>query len=330
MDQSRNRNPIFVTVIAAAVSALFAPDAMPAETYPVKPIRFLVGFPPGGANDFVARAMAARLGPRLGQQLVVENRPGANGNIAHQLTARAAPDGYTMVLASAASLSMSPAMYRELPFDPLNDFAPITQTVGVSSLISIHPSLPPRSVKELVALAKKQPGKLNFGTPGTGSIAHLAAELFLRTAEINMVHVPYKGGGPAVIDAMAGQIECLISLMSTAGPQVKAGKLRGLGVTSPARQPSLPGVPTVAESGYPGFEASGWLGLAFPAKTPAAIVDRIHKESVTVLNAAEVRKQLEDVGLDPAPSSPEAFQAYIKAEHAKWGKLIRSAGIKAE
>ena len=330
MVQSRTRNPIFVTVIAAAVSALFAPDAMPADTYPVKPIRFLVGFPPGGANDFVARAMAARLGPRLGQQLVVENRPGANGNIAHQLTARAAPDGYTMVLASAASLSMSPAMYRELPFDPLNDFAPITQTVGVSSLISIHPSLPPRSVKELVALAKKQPGKLNFGTPGTGSIAHLAAELFLRTAGINMVHVPYKGGGPAVIDAMAGQIECLISLMSTAGPQVKAGKLRGLGVTSPARQPSLPGVPTVAESGYPGFEASGWLGLAFPAKTPAAIVDRIHKESVTVLNTAEVRKQLEDVGLDPAPSSPEAFQAYIKAEHAKWGKLIREAGIKAE
>jgi tripartite-type tricarboxylate transporter receptor subunit TctC len=330
MDQSRTRNSILVAVIAAAVSALFAPDAMPAETYPSKPIRFLVGFPPGGANDFVARAMAARLSPRLGQQLVVENRPGANGNIAHQLTARAAPDGYTMVLASAASLSMSPAMYRELPFDPLNDFAPITQTVGVSSLISIHPSLPPRSVKELVALAKKQPGKLNFGTPGTGSIAHLAAELFLRTAGINMVHVPYKGGGPAVIDAMAGQIECLISLMSTAGPQVKAGKLRGLGVTSPARQPSLPDVPTVAESGYPGFEASGWLGLAFPAKTPAAIVDRIHKESVAVLNTAEVRKQLEDVGLDPAPSSPEVFQAYIKAEHAKWEKLIRAAGIKAE
>jgi tripartite-type tricarboxylate transporter receptor subunit TctC len=307
-----------------------APAGHAADAYPVKPIRFLVGFPAGGANDLVARAVGARLGPRLGQQVIVENRPGANGNIATQLVARAAPDGYTLLLASAASLVMSPAMYRELPFDPLTDFAPVTLAVGVSSLISVHPSLPPRSVRELVALAKKQPGKLNFGTPGTGSIAHMAAELFLRTTGINMVHVPYKGGGPAVIDAMAGQVECLISLMSTAGPQVKAGKLRGLGVTSAARQPSLPDVPTVAESGYPGFEASGWVGLAFPAKTPAAIVDRVNKETVAVLNTPEARKQLEDVGLDPTPSSPEAFRAYIKSEYDKWGKLIRAAGIKAE
>ena len=218
-----------------------------------------------------------------------------------------------------------------MPFDPLNDFAPITQTVGVSSLISIHPSLPPRSVKELVALAKKQPGKLNFGTPGTGSIAHLAAELFLRTTGINMVHVPYKGGGPAVIDAMAGQIECLISLMSTAGPQVKAGKLRGLGVTSPARS-----AVAARRADGRGIRLSGIRSerLARAARSPRRrlppIVDRIHKESVAVLNTAEVRKQLEDVGLDPAPSSPDAFQAYIKAEHAKWGKLIREAGIKAE
>jgi tripartite-type tricarboxylate transporter receptor subunit TctC len=316
--------------VIAAVIISYASAGWTADAYPTKSVRFLVGFPAGGANDLVARALAARLTPRLGQQVVVENRPGANGNIATQLVARAAPDGYTMLLGSAASLVISPAMYRELPFDPLNDFAPITQAVGVSSLISVHPSLPPRSVKELVALAKKGPGKLNFGTPGTGSIAHLAAELFLRTADINMVHVPYKGGAPAVIDAMAGQVECLVSLMSTAGPQVKAGKLRGLGVTSVARQPSLPDVPTVAESGYPGFEASGWVGLAFPAKTPDAIVERMHKESVAVLSMPEVRKQLEDVGLDPAPSSPEAFRAYIKAEHVKWGKLIREAGIKGE
>ena len=317
------------TVIAAAI-ILYASAAHAAEAYPGKPIRLLVGFPAGGANDLVARAVAARLSPRLGQQVVVENRPGANGNIAMQLAARAAPDGYTMMLGSVASLAISPAMYREVPFDPLNDFAPITQAVGVSSLISVHPSLPPRSIKELVALAKKQPGKLNFGTPGTGSIAHVTAELFVRTTGIKMVHVPYKGGAPALIDAMAGQVECLIGLISTSGPQVKAGKLRGLGVTSAARSPSLPDVPTVAEAGYPGFAASGWLGLLFPAKTPDAIVERMHKESVAVLEMAEVRKQLEDVGIDPAPSSPEAFRAYIKAEHAKWGKLIRETGIKGE
>jgi len=319
----------FPLAIAAAIVS-YPSAGWTADAYPVKPVRLLVGFPSGGANDLVARAMAARLGPRLGQQVVVENRPGANGNIATQLVARAAPDGYTMLLASAASLVIGPAMYRELPFDPLNDFAPITQAVGVSSLISVHPSLPPRSIKELVALAKKRPGKLNFGTPGTGSIAHLAAELFLRTTGINMVHVPYKGGAPAVIDAMAGQIECLISLMSTAGPQVKAGRLWGLGVTSTQRQPSLPDVPTVAESGYPGFEASGWMGLVFPEKTPGPVVERMHKESAAVLGMPEVRKQLEDVGLDPAPSTPEAFRAYIKAEHAKWGKLVREAGIKGE
>ena len=224
----------------------------------------------------------------------------------------------------------SPALYREVPFDPLNDFAPVTQAVGVSSLIVVHPSLPARSVKALVALAKRQPGGLNFGTPGTGSIAHLAAELFLRTAGIKMVHIPYKGGGPALIDALSGQIECLVSLISTSGPHVKSGKLHGLAVTSAVRSPSLPDVPTVAEAGYAGYEASGWLGLVFPAKTPAAIIERMHKEAVAVLNLSETRRQLEDVGLDPAPSNPEAFRAYIRAEHAKWGKLIREAGIRVE
>jgi len=319
-----------VPVAAAMAAALYASAGEAAEAYPVKPVRMLVGFPPGGANDLVGRAVATRLGPRLGQQIVVENRPGAGGNIATQLAARAVPDGYTLLLGSVASLAMSPALYREVPFDPLNDFAPVTQAVGVSSLILTHPSLPPRSLKELVALAKKQPGKLNYGSPGTGSIAHLTAEMFLKTAGIRIVHVPYKGGGPAVIDAMAGQVECLISLISTSGPQIKAGKLIGHAVTSAARSPSLPEVPTVAESGYPGFEASGWLGLLFPAKTPDAIVERMHKEAVAVINLPEVRKQLEDVGLDPSPSTPQAFRAYMKAEYAKWGKLIREAGIKAE
>jgi tripartite-type tricarboxylate transporter receptor subunit TctC len=212
----------------------------------------------------------------------------------------------------------------------LSDFAPITQAVGVSTLVSVHPSFPARSLKGLVALAQKEPGKINFGSPGTGSVAHVTAELFVRTAGIRMVHVPYKGGAPALVDALAGQVECLFSLISTSGPQVKAGKLHGIAVTSSVRSPSLPNIPTIAEAGYPGFEASGWLGILFPAKTPGPIVDRLHKETVAVLNMAEVRKQLEDVGLDPAPSSPDAFRAYIKAEHAKWGKVIREAGLKAE
>ena len=316
--------------LIATATIQYASAGWSADAYPVKPIRFLVGFPAGGANDLVARAVAARLSPRLGQQVVVENRGGANGNISAQLVARAAPDGYTMLLGSVATLSMSPAMYRELPFDPLNDFAPVAQVVGVSTLLTVHPSLPPRSVKELVALAKKQPGKLNFGTPGPGSVAHVSGELFNRTAGISMVHVPYKGGGPAVIDAIAGQIECLFSLISTSGPQVKAGKLRGLAVTSSTRSSSLPEVPTVAEAGYPGFEASGWLGLLFPAKTPDAVVERVHKEAVAALGTPELRKQLEDVGLDPVSSSPAAFRAYIKSEYGKWGKVIRDAGIKAE
>src|SRR6185503_10515829 len=206
-----------------------------AAKYPERPVNLIVAFTPGGPSDVLARILGKKLEQLLGQPFVIENRPGAGGNIATQLAARAAPDGYTLLLGSVASLAMNPAMYREVPFDPLNDFAPVTQAVGVSSLILSHPSLPPRSLKELVALAKRQPGKLNYGSPGAGSIAHLTGELFLKTAGIRIVHVPYKGGGPAVIDAMAGQVECLISLISTSGPQAKAGKLIAHAVTSAAR-----------------------------------------------------------------------------------------------
>ena len=318
-------------IFACVLTALaMQPGAWAADAYPAKPVRFLVGFPPGGANDLVARAVAARLGPRLGQQVVVDNRPGAGGNIATQQVARAAPDGYTMLLGSVSSLAMGPAMYREVGYDPLVDFAPVTQAVGVSSLLTAHPALPVKSLKELVALARRRPGQLNTGTPGAGSIAHLGLELFKRTAGIEVVHIPYKGGGPAVIDAMAGQIECLMSLVSTSAPHVRTGKLRGLAISSIQRSPALPEIPTIAESGYPGYEASGWLGLLFPAKTPDAIVQRVFKDVVAVINMTDVREQLLNVGIDPAPSSPDAFRAYIKAEFAKWGRLIREAGIRAE
>jgi tripartite-type tricarboxylate transporter receptor subunit TctC len=316
-------------VSAGLALAGAVPGAAPAaDAYPAKPIRLIVGFAPGGANDLVARAVATRLAPRLGQQVIVENRAGAGGNIAAELVARSAPDGYTLLLASVASFAMSPALLGKVPFDPINDFAPVTLTALVTSLLSVHPSLPPRSLKQFVALAKKSPGRINYATPGAGSIAHLSAELFWYTAGIKLTHVPYKGGGPAVVDVIAGHVESIFSLISTQTPHVRAGRLHALAVGSANRSSALPQVATIAESGYPGFEGSGWLGLAFPAKTPRAIVERVHKEAAAVVGLREVQSQLEDLGLDAEASDPAAFHARIKSDHARWGKLVREAGIK--
>jgi tripartite-type tricarboxylate transporter receptor subunit TctC len=312
---------------AAFVASLGAGGALAADAYPTKPVRLIVGFVPGGANDLVARVVAAKLTPRLGQQVIVENRAGAGGNVATQLAARAAPDGYTMLLGTVATHAMAPALYKDLQYDVVNDFAMVTQLVGVSTLIAVHPTVPARTLKEYVALAKRRPGKLAFATPGAGSISHLSGEMFIKTADITVVHVPYKGGGPAMLDVMSGQVETLIGLISTGAPSVQAGKLRGLAGTAAQRSTVLPDVPTVAESGYPGFEASGWLGLMFPAKTPTAIVDRMYKEAVAVMNTPEVRDQLQNAGIDPAPSSPEAFRTYVQSEGVKWARLIREAGI---
>lgn len=316
--------------IVCVLLAMAACGSAAAADYPVKPVRFIVGFPAGGANDLVARVVVAKLTLRLGQQVIVENRSGAGGNIAHEFVARAAPDGYTMVLASVASLAMSPGLHGKVPFDSVNDFAPVAQVVDVSSLLSVHPSMPVRSLKEFVARAKQHPGQINVANPGTGSIAHLSWELFRTTAGINVVNVPYKGGGPAVIDAISGQVEALCGVISTGGPHVKSGKLRGIGVTSLKRSPSLPDVPSMAEGGYPGFEASGWLGMAFPVKTPAPIVERMQKEIIAVMAMPDVREQLQNAGLEPSIKDAEAFRGYIKSELAKWTKLIKGAGIKAD
>jgi tripartite-type tricarboxylate transporter receptor subunit TctC len=317
----------FLTTLAVACAV--QPAAWAAEAYPSKPIRFLVGFAPGGANDLVARAIAPRLSERLGQQVVVENRAGATGNIATELVARSAPDGYTMLLASVASFAMSPALLGKVPFDPINDFAPVTRAVLVTSLLSVHPSTPWRTLKQFVDQAKKQPGGITYASPGVGSISHLSAELFWRTSGIRLNQIPYKGGAPAVVDAVAGHVDSVFGLISTQTPHVRSKRLRALAVTSSKRSGALPDVPTIAESGYRGFEASGWLGVAFPAKTPQAIVDRVHKETVAVLNLREVQTQLEDLGLDAEPSSPGEFLSLIKSDYARWGKLVREAGLKA-
>ena len=326
----RTRNSLFRVVIAAAAAALYASAGGAADAYPVKPVRLLVGFAPGGANDLVARAVATRLSPRLGQQVVVENRGGAGGNIATELAARAAPDGYTMLLASVASFAMSPALLGKVPFDPVNDFAPLTQAVVVTAILSVHPSMPATSVKQLVALAKKQPGRINYASPGTGSIAHMSSELFWKTAGVKLNHVPYKGGGPAVADAIAGHVDCIFGLVSTQVPHVRSGRLRALGVTSARRSAVLPEVPTIAESGYPGFESSGWLGFAFPARTPPAIVDRMQREIVAVLKLREVESQLESLGLDPETSDPAKFHALIRSDYARWGKVVKDAALKVQ
>jgi tripartite-type tricarboxylate transporter receptor subunit TctC len=304
--------------------------AAAAENYPVKPIRLVVGFAPGGANDLVARAIATRLSARLGQQVLVENRAGAGGNVATEQVARAAPDGYTLLLASVSSFAMSPALLGKVPYDPVKDFEPITQTAWVTSLLSVHPSMPARSLAQFIGLARKRPGAINYATPGQGSIAHLSAELLWNTAGVKLNHVPYKGGGPAVVDAISGQVEAIFSLISTQTPHVRSGRLRALAVSSARRSGALPEVPTVAESGFPGFEASGWLGLVFPAKTPKAIVDRIHKETVAILGLREVQAQFEDLGLDAQASDPASFHALIRSDHARWEKLVRQANLRAE
>jgi tripartite-type tricarboxylate transporter receptor subunit TctC len=322
------RNFVSAACAGLALAAGAAGVARAADTYPAKPIRLIVGFAPGGANDLVARAVATRLGPRLGQQVIVENRAGAGGNIATELVARSAPDGYTLLLASVASFAMSPALLGKVPFDPINDFAPVTLTALVTSLLSVHPSLPPRTLRQFVALAKKAPGKINYATPGAGSIAHLSSELFWHTAGIKLTHVPYKGGGPAVVDVIAGHVESIFSLISTQTPHVRAGRLHAIAVGSSKRSGALPEVPTIAESGYPGFEGSGWLGLAFPAKTPRAIVERVQKETAAVVGLREVQTQLADLGLDAEANEPAAFHALIKSDYARWGKLVRDAGIK--
>ena len=316
-------------VVLALVAAAGWGSAIAAD-YPAKPIRFVVGFPAGGANDLVARVVAAKLSPRLGQQVVVENRSGAGGNISHEFVAKAAPDGYTMGLASVASMAMSPGLLGKVPFDPVNDFSPIAQVVDVSSLLSVHPSMPIRTLKEFVARAKQQPGRINVANPGTGSIAHLSFELFKATAGIQVLNVPYKGGGPAVIDAISGQVEALCGVISTGAPHVKSGKLLGIGVTSLKRSAGLPDVPSMAEGGYPGFDASGWLGMAFPAKTPPALVERMQKEIFAVMAMPDVREQLHNAGLEPSLKDAEAFRGYIKSELAKWTKLIKDAGIKPD
>lgn len=314
---------------AAACAALLITFPAAAQEYPAKPVRIIIGFPPGGATDLVARLMAPKYSGVFKQQFIVDNRPGANGVIGSDLAAKAAPDGYTIHLATIGSLVLSPATGK-VPYDPLKDFAPISQAVALQNIFVVHPNLPPRTLKDLIALARAKPGALNFASSGTASPGHLAGELFKNMAKVNLVHVPYKGGGPAMIDLVAGHVEIFVAVISTAVPQVKAGKARALAVTGTKRATALPEVPTVAENALKGYEATNWYGYVAPPATPRPIIERLHKATVTVLEMPDVRQALLDQGIEAAPNTPEQFAAYIQAETRKWAQVIKAAGIRVD
>jgi len=313
---------------ALLVSAACAAASAGAAEYPTKPIRLLVGFAPGGGTDTTARAISQKLTASLGQQVIVDNRPGVSGNIAAEITANAPSDGYTVLLSTIAALAINTSLLKKMPFDPIKDLAPVTRAADSTNFLVVHPSVPSKSVKELIALAKDKP--LNCGSSGVGGAGHLALELFNLQAGTKIVHIAYKGGGPAIIDLLAGNINLIFATGASSINHVKAGKIRALAVTTAKRTALAPELPTIAEAGLPGFEANNWNGVVVPAKTPRSIINRLNKEFSAALSLPDIKQFLFSQGLDAAPSTPEAFAAYIKSETAKWAKVIKAAGIKPQ
>ena len=307
---------------------LLAPAVHAQAPYPSKPIRFIVGFAPGATNDLVARLLGQKLTEQLGQTVVVENRGGANTAIASAQFVRAAPDGYTLMLNSPGHLT-NPSLMK-LDFDSVNDFAFITQLAESVNLVIVHPSLPAKSIKELIAISKPRPGQINYASSGTGTTVHLSAELFQYMTGVKWVHIPYKGGGLALQELIAGQTSLSFLNLPTAINIARAGKLRALATTGAKRAGAAPELPTVAESGVPGFEVTTMYGISVPAKTPRVIIDRLHGEIVRALNSPDLRGKLIEAGADPVGSTPEEYTAFIKSEIAKWAKVINAAGIKGE
>jgi len=302
------------------------PDA---KDYPQRPIRLIDPYAPGGGSGVVARLVTAKLSDAWGKQVVIDNRPGASGAIGTEIAMRALPDGYTLLMGTSGSIAISPNM-NKVPYEPLKDLIPITQTSGQSMLLVVHPSVPINSVKDLLAAAKAQPKKLTFASSGTGGSGHLAAELFQSIAKVSLTHVPYKGNGPAVLAVLSAEVQLGFNNILAVLPHVNGGKLKAIAVTSPKRAAAVPTVPTLAESGVTGYEATSWNGMFAPAKTPRPIINKVHGEVVKALNSPDVREKLVAMGSDPVGSTPEEFYAHIKVELERWGKVIRDNNIRSE
>jgi len=301
-----------------------------AQAYPVKPIRIVVPFPPGSGADIIARTVGAKLTEKWRQQALVDSRPGASGIIAAEIVARSAPDGYTLMVGTSSSHAINMSLYSRLPYDAVRDFAPVSLIALVPLMVAVHPSVPAKSIKELIALARVRPGQLNFGSAGTGTTTHLAGELFKTMAGVNIVHIPYRGSPQALTDAVSGQVSMVFAPTLTALPQVQAGRLKALAMTTSARSSTVPEVPTVAESGVPDYEATLWYGLFAPSGAPREIVAQLSNEVVAMLRLDDVRESLKRQGAEPAGNSPEEFAAHVKSEIAKWAKVVKISGARAD
>ena len=318
-----NRNLAAVAVLASLCATAFA------QNYPARPIRMILGFAPGGSTDLVARVGAQKMSESWGQQVVVDNRPGANGIIGADLVAKANADGYSLLLSSIGPMAINASLYK-MPYDIVADFAPVTYTGNVTNLLVVHPSVAATNVKELIALAKAQPGKLTFGSSGTGGAPHMAVELFRILAKVSVTHVPYKGGGPAMADLVGGQISGSFASMPSSIPFVRAGKLRALAVTAPKRSPVEPTVPTISEAGIPGFSVLDWQGLFTTGKTPPAVVNKLNAEVVRILALPDVVEKLAVAGVEIQTSTPKEWGELVQSEIAKWSKVVKEAGVKVE
>ena len=311
---------------APVLFALFC-GAAQAQAYPAKPLRLILPFPPGGPSDILGRALAQKLSEQLGQNVVPDNRPGAGGNLGAELTAKSPHDGYTLLLTSP-SIAISPSLYSKLNYDPARDFAPVARVASIQNVMLVHPSVPAKTLKEFIQLARSNPGKLNFGSGGAGTTNHLASELLKSLAHINMVHVPYKGSGQAMLGLMGGQVDMVVIAVPPAVPQIQAGKVRPLAVLSERRVATLPNVPTAKEAGVDNFEVAVWYGILMPGGTPREIVTRLNQEITKALAAPDLRERLAVAGIDPWPSTAEQFADFIKSETARYAKVIKAAGVR--
>jgi tripartite-type tricarboxylate transporter receptor subunit TctC len=303
------------------------PIAALAQAYPVKPVRWIVPFPPGGGTDLLSRTLAPKLAEALGQQVVIDNRPGSGGTIGLAIAAKAPADGYHIVTAQTANIAIAPALYRKLGYDALKDFTPITRAVSAPLILVSHPSFPARNVADIIKIARAKPGAITYGSPGNGTGGHLGTEMIKLMAKVDMVHVPYKGASPALTDLLGGQITLYLSSLPPAVPMVKSGRLKALGVTGSKRATSVPDVPTIAESGLPGYVVESWYGVFVPVNTPKDIVSRLNTELVRILGTNEVRERLAADGSEATPTTAEEFAAFVREEHQKWGRVVREAKL---